>query len=177
MVSRQWVGWPRSQAAQRPQLPRVVSTTWSPTATLATASPTWVDDARALVAEDDRGRERDGAVEHRHVAVAQPGVRRCAPGPRGGAGRAPRRRRGPPAARSHPTMPFTARLLLLARPHDRLELAVGVEGEAAPVPPDAGELEAAERRLGALLGGVEGHAARPELAGHPQARAVSPVNT
>ena len=40
MVSRQWVGWPRSHAAQRPQLPSVVSTTWSPTWTLATASPT-----------------------------------------------------------------------------------------------------------------------------------------
>src|ERR687897_942848 len=40
IVSRQWVGWPRSQAAQRPQLPSVVSTTWSPTSTLATASPT-----------------------------------------------------------------------------------------------------------------------------------------
>ena len=26
-VSRQWVGWPRSQAAHCPQLPRVVSTT------------------------------------------------------------------------------------------------------------------------------------------------------
>ena len=42
IVSRQWVGWPRSQAAQRPQLPSVVSTTWSPTFTLATASPTSV---------------------------------------------------------------------------------------------------------------------------------------
>ena len=40
IVSRQWVGWPRSQAAQRPQLPRVVSTTWSPTCTLVTALPT-----------------------------------------------------------------------------------------------------------------------------------------
>ena len=39
-MSRQWVGWPRSQAAQRPQLPSVVSTTWSPTFTLVTASPT-----------------------------------------------------------------------------------------------------------------------------------------
>ncbi len=40
IVSRQWVGWPRSQAAQRPQLPSVVRTTWSPTATFDTASPT-----------------------------------------------------------------------------------------------------------------------------------------
>jgi len=39
IVSRQWVGRPRSQAVQRPQLPRVVSTTWSPTATLDTAEP------------------------------------------------------------------------------------------------------------------------------------------
>ena len=35
-------GWarPRSQASHRPQLPSVVSTTWSPTCTLRTASPT-----------------------------------------------------------------------------------------------------------------------------------------
>ena len=38
-VSRQWVGWPRSQASHRPQLPSVVSTTWSPTCTLWTATP------------------------------------------------------------------------------------------------------------------------------------------
>src|SRR5690606_27609588 len=33
-----------------------------------------LDDARALVAEDDRRRERNRAVDHRDVAVAQPGV-------------------------------------------------------------------------------------------------------
>ena len=33
-----------------------------------------LDDARALVAEHDRRGERDRAVDHRHVAVAQPGV-------------------------------------------------------------------------------------------------------
>ena len=40
IVSRQWVGWPRSHASHSPQLPSVVSTTWSPTCTLRTASPT-----------------------------------------------------------------------------------------------------------------------------------------
>src|SRR6266576_2546162 len=39
-VSRQCVGCPRSQASHCPQLPRVVSTTWSPTFTLVTAEPT-----------------------------------------------------------------------------------------------------------------------------------------
>jgi hypothetical protein len=37
---RQWVGWPRSQASHMPQLPSVVSTTWSPGLTLVTAEPT-----------------------------------------------------------------------------------------------------------------------------------------
>src|SRR5204863_1783003 len=37
---RQWVGWPRSQASHMPQLPSVVSTTWSPGFTLVTAEPT-----------------------------------------------------------------------------------------------------------------------------------------
>ena len=39
-VSRQCVGWPRSQASHWPQLPSVVRTTWSPTFTFVTASPT-----------------------------------------------------------------------------------------------------------------------------------------
>ena len=72
-MSRQCVGSPRSQASHCPQLPSVVSTTWSPTCTLRDAGADRLDDAGALVAEHDRRRERDGAVDHRHVAVAQPG--------------------------------------------------------------------------------------------------------
>src|SRR5262245_8744597 len=56
-----------------------------------------------------------------------------------------------------------------SRPDERLELAVGVHGEAAAVAADARLLEPAERRLGGLLGGVDGDAARAELAGDPDA--------
>src|SRR4030095_11845762 len=61
-----------------------------------------------------------------------------------------------------------------SRPHDRLELAVRVEPEPAPVPADAGEFDPAERRLRVLLRGVDGDRARAELAGHPHAAGAVP---
>ncbi len=73
-VSRQCVGWPRSHASHWPQLPSVVSTTWSPTCDLLHRAADLLDDAGALVTHHDRRRERDRAVEHRDVAVAQAGV-------------------------------------------------------------------------------------------------------
>src|SRR5688572_22248774 len=56
-----------------------------------------------------------------------------------------------------------------SRPDERLELAVGVHGEAAAVAADARELEAAEGGLRALLGGVDGDAPRAQLAGDAHA--------
>ena len=70
---RQCVGWPLSQASHAPQFDSVEITTWSPTATLGDRRADLGDDADALVAEHHRRRERDRAVDHRHVAVAHAG--------------------------------------------------------------------------------------------------------
>ena len=60
----------------------------------------------------------------------------------------------------------------------RLQLAVGVEAEAAAVAADAALLEAAERRLVVALRGVDPDVAGAQLLGDAEARAsVSPLKT
>ena len=71
--SRQCVGLAAVAGAHAPQLDSVEMTTWSPTDTPVTSGADLGHDAGALVAEHDRRRERDGAVDDRHVAVAHPG--------------------------------------------------------------------------------------------------------
>src|SRR5580704_15518846 len=58
------VGWPVPQARQAPQLARVAITTWSPGITHR------LDDARTLVAQHGRRRERNGPVDNREVRMA-----------------------------------------------------------------------------------------------------------
>ena len=83
-----------------------------------TSGPTSLDDARALVAEHHRRRERDGAVDHAHVAVAHAGGLDLDPHLVGRAGRGPqvaRRRSGRPRRTQSPSLPHPRRPLFVGR--------------------------------------------------------------
>src|SRR5690606_8823817 len=170
IVSRQWVGWPRSQAAHRPQLPSVVRTTWSPTDTLVTASPTAsTTPAPSWPRTTGVGNGIVPSITETSLWHSPAWWMRT----RTSCGRGSRTSTSSRTSSSPvQTMPFMAvspsRWPSSPRPHDRLQLAVGVQGEAAPVAPDARPLEPAEGRLGALLDGVERHRPRPQPAGDAQ---------
>ena len=101
-VDRQCVGSPRSQAAQWPQLPSVVSTTWSPTATLVTASPTSSTSPAPLVAEHDRRGETGWCPRRPTRRSGRAPPHGCRRAPRRAGCRAGRRRRAPRARQSRP---------------------------------------------------------------------------
>ena len=67
------VGWPVLQARHVPQLARVAMTTWSPGLTEVTSEPTASTTPAPSWPEHGRRLPRDGPVDHRQVAVADPG--------------------------------------------------------------------------------------------------------
>src|SRR3954454_2867103 len=167
-VSRQWVGWPRSHASHWPQLPRVVRTTWSPTFTLVTASPTAsTTPAPSWPRTTGVG---NGIVPSitltslwQRPAAWMRTLTSCGRGSRTSTSS---RTSSAPVQ----TMAFTGFPLgcscRSSGPDDRLHLAVGVQTPGAAVSADAALLEAAEGRLVVALRGVD-----PDVAGTQPLRA------
>ena len=165
---RHMVGRPRSQSAQAPQLASVDSATWSPGPTWVTPAPTasttpapsWPSTTGTgngmVPSTTDRSLWHSPAAE---IATS------TSPGPRvpylqivDDLGLLPVEDHASHAA----TPPFRA---LTGGPDHRLEFAVRVQPERAAVAADAAVLEAAERRLGVALDGVDADVAAAQPGG------------
>ena len=71
-VEKQYHGWPRRHARQRPQTARQLRMTKSPGSTSVTPGPIGLDDARRLVPEEEREVVVDPAFAVVQVGVAHP---------------------------------------------------------------------------------------------------------